>query len=238
MNPPDLHMLTGAYAAHALDDGERAEFEVHLRDCASCRAEVAELTATTARLAAAAATVAPGRVRVNVLQEVARTRQLTPLPRPTRLTERSTRWYRQPVSAAAALLLVVSASLGAVTLRAQQQADDAELRAQRIVAIATDPNRIEQVAPVSTGGHGVVVVGDGAAILRTSPLRRLPMGRVYQLWVLRPDGPQSAGVLGDGGRMDAVVEDMTSAVGVAITVEPSGGSTEPTGKTVLRLVMA
>ena len=38
----DIHALSGAYAVDALDDLERAAFERHLADCADCRAEVAE----------------------------------------------------------------------------------------------------------------------------------------------------------------------------------------------------
>ena len=49
----DLHTLTGAYAADALDPVERDAFERHLQECADCRQEVAELRATTARLAGA-----------------------------------------------------------------------------------------------------------------------------------------------------------------------------------------
>lgn len=38
-----LREQLGAHALGALDDGERAEVEAHLRTCASCRAELAEL---------------------------------------------------------------------------------------------------------------------------------------------------------------------------------------------------
>ena len=35
--------MDGAYVLGALDPAERAEFEAHLRTCAACRAEVAEI---------------------------------------------------------------------------------------------------------------------------------------------------------------------------------------------------
>ena len=53
MSDPELHTLTGAYAANALDAEERDRFALHLAACADCRQEVAELRATTARLAGA-----------------------------------------------------------------------------------------------------------------------------------------------------------------------------------------
>ncbi|MGW0482042.1 RskA family anti-sigma factor [Nonomuraea sp. NPDC003214] len=48
----DLHLLTGAYAVHALPAADLAPFERHLTRCPSCRAEVRRLRETAARLAA------------------------------------------------------------------------------------------------------------------------------------------------------------------------------------------
>jgi anti-sigma-K factor RskA len=74
----ELHTLTGAYALDAVSDVDRAEFERHLGECVACRQEVAELRATGARLAAAAAVDPPPGLKLVVLADVARTRQLPP----------------------------------------------------------------------------------------------------------------------------------------------------------------
>ena len=68
----EMHLLTGAYAADALDAGERDAFEVHLGTCDACRQEVAELTATTARLGSAEAVPPPPGLRARVLDEIGR----------------------------------------------------------------------------------------------------------------------------------------------------------------------
>jgi len=235
---PDAHTLTGAYAADALDEDERDDFEEHLGACAACRQEAAELAATAARLALAVSAPAPDALRARVMAQVQHTRQLAPRPAVTHLDDRRRRWYQQPATAAAALLLVVSGVLGSVAFSQQRQAEQAERRASQVTAIATDPDRIEVTAPVSSGGHGVAVVADGSAILRTTRLPRLPGGQVYQLWVLREQGPQSAGVLGRGGELEALVEDMGSAIGLALTVEPDGGSGAPTSDPVLEITVA
>ena len=115
--PPghEMHLLTGAYAADALDAVERDAFEAHLRTCETCRQEVAELTATTARLGSAEAVPPPPALRARVLDEIARTRQLPPRGDVVDLDARRARWYRQPAAAAAAVLLVVAVGLGLCT---------------------------------------------------------------------------------------------------------------------------
>ncbi|MGH8894902.1 MAG: anti-sigma factor [Actinomycetes bacterium] len=239
MSIPELHTLTGAYAVDALEGSERDRFEEHLRDCGACRDEVAELTATASRLAAAVAAPAPGSLRAAVLAEVAHTRQLAPLPSTGRHDELAARrWYRQPVAAAAAVLLVVSVALGTYAVTESRRADRAEQRAEQIVAIVTHPERIERPVRVSTGGTGTVIAADGEAVFRASDVRTLPDDRVYQLWLIRGDRPQSAGVLGRGGVLEAVVTDMAPTDALGLTVEPAGGSTSPTGELLLRVTMA
>jgi anti-sigma-K factor RskA len=54
-------------------------------------------------------------------------------------------------------------------------------------------------------------------------------GRDYQLWVVGHEGDVTpAGVLqGQGGSVEHLVQDVPG-VGVAVTVEPDGGSQQPT----------
>src|SRR4051794_22023605 len=74
----DIHALSGAYAADALDDTERSEFQEHLAGCANCRAEVASLRETAALLAEVGGQMAPASLRRGVLTGIARIRPLPP----------------------------------------------------------------------------------------------------------------------------------------------------------------
>jgi len=76
---PEVHALTGAYVCDALDDAERAAFELHLAQCEACAQEVAELSETTAVLAIAAAQAPPERLYAAVSAQIDVTRQLAPL---------------------------------------------------------------------------------------------------------------------------------------------------------------
>jgi len=76
---PDTHALAGAYAVNAVSDEERRSFELHLGECADCRAEVAELRAAAATLAADVELSPSPALRASVLSAVTQTRQLSPL---------------------------------------------------------------------------------------------------------------------------------------------------------------
>lgn len=75
----ELHTLTGAYALHALTPAEHEVFSAHLADCPSCGQEVADFSATAARLGAAAALPPPARMKDEVLFAIDSVRQLPPL---------------------------------------------------------------------------------------------------------------------------------------------------------------
>ena len=233
MTDHDLHTLTGAYAADALDPVDRDVFERHLETCDSCRAEVRELQATTARLAVGVSAMPPAALRDRVLAEVGRTRQLSPPGDVVRLDQRRNRpWYRQPATAAAAVLLVVAIGLGGLAVQENRQKADAERLAERIAAVAVDPQRTVHTVPVAHGGSGTVVAADGIALFHGSDLPRLPDGQAYQLWRMSGQESQSAGVLGRGGELTGVVTDLGPGDAVGVSVEPEGGSSHPTSDPV------
>ena len=242
MTDPEIHLLSGAYAANALPDDERDAFEAHLRDCPDCAHEVRELTETTSRLAIAVAETAPARLRARVLSEIEMVRQRPPSEPERELDDAhpAQPWYRQPLGIAASFLLVLSLALAGVAVGANRDANRAEQDAARIAAIATDPDRITLGEAVTTGGSASVVAADGEAIFRADGLTLLPEDRDYQLWVMNEDGARSVGVLGRGtsSHVETLVSDVTSGDRLGLTVEPAGGSDSPTTDPVLQIAMS
>ena len=249
MSFQELHTLTGAYATDALDADERDAFEQHLESCSSCRLEVAELRATAARLAVATSSAAPAALRDRVLAEVAQTRQQSPLGAVTSLDERRPTagppWYRQPATAAAAVLLVIATGLGGVAVvenqradQAREQADEARADAAQIAAVVADPEHIERTLPVASGGTGTVLAAGDVAVFLGNDLPELPDGRAYQLWRMTDQESQSAGVLGRGGDVTGVVTGMRPEDAVGVSVEPASGSDQPTSDPVFVVSMA
>jgi len=242
MTDPEIHLLSGAYAADALPDDERGAFEEHLRDCPTCAHEVRELTETTSRLAIAVSQTAPARLRARVLREIEMVRQEPPTDLPRGLDDGlpAQPWYRQPTGMAASFLLVLSLALAGVAVAANRDADRAEQNAARIAAIATDPDRVTLGERVTTGGTASIVAADGEAIFRADGLTVLPEDRGYQLWVMNEDGARSVGVLGRGtsSHVEAFVTEVASGDRIGLTVEPSEGSESPTTDPVLQIAVS
>ena len=237
MSDHDFHTLTGAYAADALDAVELAAFEHHLATCGPCRQESAELRATVARLALAAAAAPPSALKVRVLDEVARTRQLPPLAQVVDLRDHKAAraWYRQPLGVAASLLLVIAFGLGGLAVVENRQADRARTFAARVAAVATDPDRVQRTTAVSSGGTVSMVASGDLAVFRGKGLVDLPSDKTYQLWRITDGDAHSAGVLGSGGNVTRVVTGMGPKDVLGVTIEPAGGSDRPTAAPLVLL---
>jgi anti-sigma factor RsiW len=238
MTEHDVHTLTGAYAADALPDNERREFDEHLEQCPACRQEVAELAATAARLGAAVSSPAPEAMRARLLAEVARTRQLSPVVSSLHRRPATPQWFRQPVGIAASFLVVLALGLGILAGVEARRADQAEQKADRITAIATDPHQVQATRVISSGGEAMVIVAGNQAIFRATGVKSLAGDRTYQLWIIdAKGGARSVGVLGRGssGDIQQFVGGVKKTDQIGLTVEPGGGSDQPTTKPVLVL---
>jgi anti-sigma-K factor RskA len=73
----------------------------------------------------------------------------------------------------------------------------------------------------------VIVTKDGRGYLSEDSLPRLADGKAYQLWAITGDTPVSAGVLGRNPGIRAFTIDAPTKA-IAISVEPTIGSTQPT----------
>jgi Anti-sigma-K factor rskA, C-terminal len=125
---------------------------------------------------------------------------------------------------------------------AQQQMVDAQRTAsgaQSAVAILTAPD----VARVDLAGQQPVSPAASARafwsrsrgmVFNASNLPPLPAGRTYQLWVVTAQAPISAGLLtpdtqGSVSEIFNTPPDIPQPVAMAVTIEPAGGVSAPTG---------
>ena len=222
----DLHHLAAAYTLDALDADERAAFEAHYPSCEICAAEVADFRETAAVLAADVATPPPGDLKASVMAEVAQTRQLSPRRGEVVALDRARARRRRVVqaigAAAAAVLLVVATAV--VTGR---DGDDfgplLEAVDASFVTLEGDTGSIEAIW--SDELDQVLVQATGLA----DP----GQGFTYALWSLRDGSATAAGLFmpdADGSLAEVIDVDDLDPAAWGVTIEPDGGSPQPTGE--------
>lgn len=236
------HELLAAYVLDAVDEDERLIVEEHLLTCADCERELAELAPTVEALAGAPAPVSPAdHVREAVLRGIdapaepdaasagtpatlgaSATDELT-----ARRRSRSTRRLSLLVAAAAAVALFMFVAVGPFRGAGPDVTTET-------VAAAADARRFEAQVEGATATVIVSRTLDMVAI-ETSDMTPAPDGRDYQLWLAQPDGSVTAAGLMPREEDAAMVlgDALGDAVAVAVTMEPQGGSEQPTTQPVV-----
>ncbi|MFJ1975159.1 anti-sigma factor domain-containing protein [Streptomyces sp. NPDC087903] len=255
----DIHSLAAPYALDALESAERVRFEKHLKNCDRCGAEVRALSEDAVRLAWSTAAPAPAAMRDRVLAAVratpqespsphaarARTPQLPPhvwgtQPPPARARASRRRPLFVPFATATAAAALVVASLFAVQAdRTQDELDAQQAQAREIAHVLAAPDARADTGQ-DAGGRNIGVIAsasEGRAVVTLSGYGAPPSGRVRQLWLMRPGAqPRSLGLFEDDTPL--VASGLTkSATSLAVTVEPDGGSAQPTTQPVVQLAL-
>lgn len=239
MTAPDVHLLTGAYVLDALDEVERRQFERHLAQCPECTQEVAGLRATAARLGLAVSEEPPPGWKQQVLAKISQVRQDPPRTPGAGLRERERDGRTlalRLVSAAAAVAVAVAAGLGVVVVSSQQQLNAArgaltQVHAQQggVAELLSAPDL--RTVPAQNGKGSVLIsqrLNRGMVLLSGMPDQ--PATSTYQAWAIADGIPRSLGLLGPAGTSAAplVFDGLQSVQRIAMTVEPAGGSVQPT----------
>jgi anti-sigma-K factor RskA len=235
----EMHTLTGAYALDAIDGGEKARFERHLRGCHFCDHEVHGLQATAAQLGVAVAVEPPPELKQQILTAAARTRQLPPARE--RTTHRAPSRRLMPRLAAGVTAVAVAAAVvaGVAWSRTQDQLSQAQAQNQAIAAVLAQPGARVVTGHVTGGGTATVVLASAQRklIFTTEGLAPLPSGKVYQLWlinkVVRSEGLLPAA--SSGRTAPVLAAGLQAGDHVGVTVEPAGGSKQPTTNPILNL---
>lgn len=216
---PEVHALLGPYVLHALEPDERAAFESHLRACAACRAEVADLRPAAAALADRPL-APPPELRERLLRLAAETR---PVRHHKRRPVRRPAGRRLGVAAAAAAVLLAVGG-GIVVTQRDDPMTAAEVFAAADVRTHEMPTKMGEVrVGMSHEMHMVAV--DGSAL--TDP----GDGMAYQVWWSSAGRTESVGMFQEA-------ESIAVPVGEGdlwITMEPLKGSAEPTSPPLLAM---
>ena len=223
MNCEEVTELLASYALDALPAEEAAAVERHLEGCRRHDAELQELRDGTAAVALAAPEREPRpELRTRLLaafesEAAARTAAPVPLRRPAR---RSFAWRPAPAFAYAAAALLIVALAGLLAWN---------------VALQTGGSGNERLVREFSGDAGqgrLVYLEDEQAGLLELDLDAQPAERTYQAWAIYGESPVSLGLVPNEG-VAAFRADLGDASAVAISIEPAGGSAQPTSDPVL-----
>ncbi len=190
-------------AAYLLD-GDDAAVAAHVASCAACAEEARSLSATLGALALAAPPAEPGaELRERILAAAAAPAAPAPVVDLAAARHRRRRIPLLAVAAAAAVLLALV--LGPLR--------DRGFDVERQVALP--------------GIGRVEVDGDRARL--ASERAAAPAGSTYQVWIIR-DGAATSGGTYDAAGTVAITGRVRPGDVIAVTVEPAGGSPQPTSE--------
>lgn len=151
------------------------------------------------------------------------------------------RWFARPTiiaaSAAAAVILFFGGAIVGGTIAGN---DSTQQQASALAQINAAPDAQRASAAVTGGGTATLVWSAqlGTSALIANDLPNLPNDKTYELWYIRDGKATSAGTMdaaGAGSTWKVLAGTMKAGDTVGVTVEPSGGSPQPTTNPIVAI---
>ena len=229
-----------AYALGALEPDDTAALEAHLRTCEACRADLAAYRKVTFGLMSGLTPRAPRPELRDRLQARVSGR---PLASRTRKT-----WSFAQMAMGMAMLVLLGLNLVSfVQLRGLQNQ-----QASLLHQVQTDQTALSMLAypctqslPIQSekvSGSLLINKDENTAILIAWDLPPLPENQTYQAWLVQPDGVRVSAAVFRPEQEQSYTAGMISSpqslnmfTSLGVTVEPAGGSPQPTGQRILKV---
>lgn len=227
-----------AYAIGALDADEAPALEAHLQTCESCRAELASYSAVCNNLGTAVQPKEPPAALRRRLQK-----QL-----PSSGKASWTHWSVSQVALGFAVVLLIGLNLFSFIQVQSIQRQQGQLvrqiqTSQVALAMLTYPG--VRTLPISEGSIAGTLLLDkdrNVAVLIAWNLPQLPENQIYQAWFIDSQGDRTSAAI---FRPDPSLpftsvsiispNSLSNFTGLGVTVEPAGGSLQPTGPRLFKL---
>jgi len=231
----EIHVLDllPAYVLGSLEADEARQVEQHLLSCLTCRAESNALQDVAEHLSLLSPIAVPPPDLKNRLMQGVRDMRLRENV-PAQVSKRSWMERLLPIWGLTSLGLIIALIIFNLVLWQKLNHLEAITSPGGMFAI---PLRGTNFAPSATGFVLIGVDGMNGALV-VDRLPPLAAGQQYQLWLIR-DGQSTSGAIFStddesyGGTRIKVTESLFEYSAVNITIEPSGGSLQPTGTKVL-----
>ena len=227
MNHERFEELKEAYALGALPDDELREMEEYLADNPGPRTEVEELTSISKLLAFSPAEhEPPSTLRRNLMSvveaEASRGQQGQETDNQSTVQRLwASLGFQRFALGAAAVALVALLSWNVLL-----QTEDSELQTYELQNLG-EPNDVKAE---------VVEVNKDQFVLTAENMPQMSEDKTLQIWVIENGEPKPAGTFRpeDGVAAAPVTAPIQGAEAVAVTVEPDGGSKQPTTDPVMQ----
>lgn len=147
---------------------------------------------------------------------------------------------QRSLGVAAAILAVLAIGLTTLLVQASSARNQVDATQQAITRVLTAPDARALTGTLTGGGKASIVVSpsQGTTVFLGSGLRAAPAGHTYELWYMGVAGAVPAGTFepdSNGQVARVLTGDVGGASAVGVTVEPAGGSKQPTTTPVLAL---
>ena len=262
----DSRVDSGAFSLDALSVEEARSFQSAAALNADLQRESDELLETAAILGLAVNPVdPPAQLKANLMSLIMQTPQLprTPDMRPSALNgaeavptttpvqpsaatrKAQSRWFIRPtvylVGAAAAVALFVGGGFAGALVTGTPTTVDAQ--AMGVAQISAAPDATMERTTVAGGGSATLMWSKtlGQSAVLVSGLPALTSGSVYEAWYINGTTVVSAGVLEDHTSASSwcVLKGlMRDGATIGVTVEPTGGSAQPTTEPIIAMATA
>jgi anti-sigma-K factor RskA len=217
----DVDELAGALALGAVDADEALAAREHLETCPEPHAELRSLLGADAVLAAGLEPIHPSAaLRDRLMDSVARMPRREPAVKPRRGW---LDWLSPQVArplALAAVVAVIAVGAWGVSLSSQLGERDRTLR--QVASAIAGGEAAFRVEGHAGRGYVVDTPGSGSSLV-VADLAPLPAGKLYELWLIGPDGaPVDVGTFHPADDAVAVVsleQDLSGFETFAVTVE-------------------
>ena len=234
-----------AYALGTLGGADAARVRAHLRECETCRKEYQALASAAATIALSAEGPEPGKMlKARIMREV----RSAEAPAPAAAQRTATPMWPAYLVAAACFAVAVALSLFNLSLLEQLHSAQSKLALsqERSSGLSHDlaaerstvADLMDESARRLDVPNGQIVVVRDRVYITMHDMPQPPKGKVYQAWSL-PKGsktmvpaqtfvPDAQGVA-----VIALPVDAATTSAVAVSIEPDGGSKQPTTKPVV-----
>jgi anti-sigma-K factor RskA len=241
-----------SYAMQNLPVEESASIREHLRNCAPCRTELAEVCGDLALLGIAVEQhPVPEGARERFLKRIKTTAEVTPIS--VKSARRGPGFWIPWIAAAAMAIAAISLGVQNRALNDELQ-DESRLvtnlagqasKAQQVLEVLTAPSAqrvtlTEGKTPAAPTARATYLPERGGLILLATNLKPLPEGKTYELWVIPANGkpPVPAGIFRPDtvGTATLVLPPLSAGIqakAFGVTIENASGSDTPTSPIIL-----